>query len=79
MLKAHENGVEFVNVSPMKSDLLEDVSADWMPVRPNSDVAMMLALCYVLIEEDLHDRRFLDRYTTGFEKVEAYLMGRLTG
>ncbi|XDZ66325.1 molybdopterin guanine dinucleotide-containing S/N-oxide reductase [Alphaproteobacteria bacterium LSUCC0684] len=79
MLKAHENGVEFVNVSPMKSDLLEDVSADWMPVRPNSDVAMMLALCYVLIEEDLHDRRFLDRYTTGFEKVEAYLMGEADG
>lgn len=79
MLKAHENGVEFVNVSPIRSDILAEVSADWLDVRPNSDTALMLALCHVLIEEDLHDQRFLDRYTTGFEKVEAYIMGAVDG
>ena len=79
MLEAHQNGVEFVNVSPMKSDLLEDINADWMPVRPNSDTALMLALCSVLIEENLHDRDFVDRYTTGFDKIEAYLTGQTDG
>jgi len=79
MLKARESGVEFVNVSPMKSDILADVSADWLAVRPNSDTALMLALCHVLIEENLHDRSFLDQYTAGFDKVEAYIMGRADG
>jgi len=79
MVKAHDNGVEFVNISPMKSDLLEDIASDWLAIRPNSDTAMMLALSYVLIEEGLHDRAFLDRYTTGFDKVEAYIRGAADG
>ena len=79
MLKAHKNGVAFVNISPMKSDLLEDIDADWVPIRPNSDTALMLALCSVLIEENLYDRNFVDRYTTGFDKVEAYLLGQTDG
>ena len=79
MLKAHKNGVAFVNISPMKSDLLEDIDADWVPIRPNSDTALMLALCSVLIEENLYDRDFVDRYTTGFNKVEAYLLGKTDG
>lgn len=79
VLKAHENGVGFVNVSPMRSDLLEEVSSDWMAIRPNSDAAMMLALCYVLVEENLYDRHFIEQYTTGFDKVEAYIKGTTDG
>ena len=30
-VEAHKNGVVFVNISPMKSDLLEDIDADWVP------------------------------------------------
>lgn len=76
VMDAHNNNVEFVNISPMKSDMLEDVSADWKPIRPNGDTALMLALCHVLIAENLHDQHFLDRYTTGFDVIKAYIMGQ---
>ena len=37
----------------------------------------MFALGYVLLEEDLADRNFLERFTVGIEKVEQYLQGRI--
>ncbi|MDG1192966.1 MAG: molybdopterin-dependent oxidoreductase, partial [Arenicellales bacterium] len=48
-----------------------DISEDWIQVRPNTDVAIMLAMCHILLSEDLHDQAFLDRYTVGFERFEA--------
>lgn len=68
-------GVSFVNVSPIRSDLLDGLGAEWYAIRPNTDVALMLALAYVLLDEELLDRSFLARYTAGFERFEAYLKG----
>src|SRR5262249_14708968 len=55
-------GVAFVNISPMRSDAAEALEADWLPLRPNTDVALMLGLAHTLIAENLHDRAFLDTY-----------------
>ena len=76
---AQEAGVEFVNISPLRSDLLDRVGADWLAIRPNTDVALMLALAHVLISEDLYDRDFLDRYTVGFDRFAGYLSGETDG
>ena len=79
LMAAQEAGVEFVNISPLRSDLLDRVGADWLAIRPNTDVALMLALAHVLISEDLYDRDFLDRYTVGFDRFAAYLSGETDG
>lgn len=75
ILAAHANGVRFVLVSPLREDMVDDVNADWFAVRPNSDTALMLALCHVLLTEDLHNKDFLDRYCVGFDRFAAYLIG----
>ncbi|MFK7752134.1 MAG: molybdopterin-dependent oxidoreductase [Sedimentitalea sp.] len=72
-------GVQFVNISPLRSDADQVLKADWMPVRPGSDTAMMMALAHTLISEGLHDPEFLARYTVGFDRVEAYLTGATDG
>ncbi|MEM6896648.1 MAG: molybdopterin-dependent oxidoreductase [Pseudomonadota bacterium] len=72
-------GVEFINVSPLRGDMDAELGAAWMPCRPGSDTALMLALAQTLVEEKLHDRAFLDRYTEGFERVAAYLSGAEDG
>ncbi|MEP4035228.1 molybdopterin-dependent oxidoreductase, partial [Pseudophaeobacter sp.] len=79
LLAAHEAGVKFVNISPLRSDLLDQVSADWLAIRPNTDVALMLGLAHVLLSEDLHDRSFLHRYTVGFDHFAGYLLGDADG
>ena len=75
LLGASAANIQFVNISPIKSDLLDDVGGDWLPVRPNSDVALMLALAHTLHTEKLSDQSFLDRYTEGFERFLPYLLG----
>ncbi|MFA3920330.1 molybdopterin guanine dinucleotide-containing S/N-oxide reductase [Ruegeria hyattellae] len=79
VLAAHQAGVQFVNVSPLRSDLMDEVGANWLAIRPSTDVALMLGLAHVLLSEGMHDRAFLDRYTTGFDPFAAYLSGQIDG
>ena len=79
LLAAREAGVAFVNVSPLRSDVMEEAGAEWMAPCPSTDAALMLGLAHVLLTEDLHDRAFLGRYTVGFERLEAYLRGEADG
>lgn len=79
-LKACANaGVKFVNISPLRSDADASLNAEWMPVQPGSDTALMMGLAHTLITEKLHDQPFLDSYTVGFEKLERYLVGTFDG
>lgn len=79
LLAAHAAGVHFVNISPIRSDLLEDVRGEWLAPVPNTDVAIMLGLAHTLHVEGLCDRKFLDRYTTGFDRFLPYLLGQTDG
>ncbi len=72
-------GVSFVNISPMRTDAQDALAADWIPAIPGTDTALMMGLAHCLLDEDLHDRAFLDRYTVGFAKVEAHLRGTTDG
>lgn len=79
LLRAAEAGVRFVNVSPLRSDLLEAAGAEWLAARPCTDVALMLGLAHTLLAEGLHDPAFLTRYTVGFDRFAAYLDGTADG
>ena len=47
---AFSKGVKFVNVSPLKSDLENTGEVEWIPLKPNTDVALILALCFEINE-----------------------------
>ena len=76
---ARARRAEFVLVSPLRDDLPGFVSAEWLSIVPGSDVAVMLALAYTLVDEGLHDRAFLERYSVGFDRFERYLLGTADG
>jgi hypothetical protein len=61
--------------SPIRDDGPEAVRPEWIPIRPNTDTAMMLALAHKLIVERRHDEVFLGRCCSGFERVLPYLTG----
>ncbi|VTN14947.1 Dimethyl sulfoxide reductase DmsA precursor [Raoultella terrigena] len=54
-------------------------SAQWLAVRPGTDTALLLALCYVLITESLYDSGFVASHTVGFAPYRAYLLGERDG
>ena len=72
-------GVRMINVSPIREDGPDTVRPEWIPIRPNTDTAMLLALTHTLVSESLHDERFLTAYCSGFERVLPYLMGKTDG
>lgn len=75
LLAVKHGGTSFVNVSPLRDDVLDELGAEWLGINPNTDVALMLALAHVLITENLHDSAFLARYTIGFERLALYIDG----
>ena len=77
--KAHDNGVEIVNISPIRDDVDNSIGSEWISIIPNTDTALMLAVAYVLVDENLHDKSFLDKYCAGFEKFLPYLTGSSDG
>ncbi|MDP1838887.1 MAG: molybdopterin-dependent oxidoreductase [Reyranella sp.] len=74
-----EAGVRFVNVTPTGEDLDTGGDVEWLAIRPNTDAAMILALCHTLFVEKLYNREFLDRCTVGFDRFTPYLTGETDG
>ena len=73
--RAKDAGIEFVSVSPLKSDAPDFLGAQWIPIRPNTDTALMLAMAHTLIDEDRYDKDFVMRHCSGFETFRRYLLG----
>lgn len=63
-------GVEFVLFDPAYTDTAAALDAKWIPIRPGTDMAAMLAMAYVMLTEDseqdpLIDWDFLNRCCVG--------------
>ena len=56
------------------------VHADkWIPILPNTDTALQLAIIYVWTTEGTYDKEYVATHTVGFDKVEAYVLGKEDG
>ncbi|MCC8357223.1 MAG: molybdopterin-dependent oxidoreductase, partial [Oscillospiraceae bacterium] len=56
------------------------VHADkWIPILPNTDAALQLAIAYVWLTEDLYDKDYIASHSYGFDKFEDYVLGREDG
>lgn len=79
LLAAQKQGIELVNISPVRSSLTTEQPHQWLAIRPTTDTALMLALAYWLHDNNKHNKDFLDRYTVGFERFSEYLSGQADG
>ncbi|MFB3813774.1 MAG: molybdopterin-dependent oxidoreductase [Terriglobales bacterium] len=68
-------GVKVVSVDPRYTETASFLDAQWIPIRPSTDAAMLVAMAYVIIKENLQDQAFLDKYTAGFEEYKKYVLG----
>jgi len=51
----------------------------WIPIIPNTDAALQLAIAYIWITEGTYDKEYVALHTYGFEKFEEYVMGKEDG
>jgi biotin/methionine sulfoxide reductase len=79
MRRIRDADIEVFSITPLRSDISEVLDARWLPIRPNTDTAMMLGMAHTLYAEGLHDADFLERYCTGFDVFARYLTGTSDG
>ena len=77
--QAKKAGARVVCVDPRFNPSGRTFTEEWVPIRPGTDTALLIAMAYVMIAEDLHDRRFLEKHTVGFEKFRDYVTGKEDG
>ncbi|HEJ7080008.1 molybdopterin guanine dinucleotide-containing S/N-oxide reductase [Serratia sp. CY29653] len=73
--KLAHKGTPVVNISPMRDDCPGFVNAEWIPIRPNTDVALMLALAYEIQRLGAQDEAFLHSHCVGYQQLADYLNG----
>lgn len=71
--------VRTLNITPWRKDVEDRYGVDWLPIRPSTDVALIIALTQITVAEGHEDKAFLDRYTHGYQRYFDYLMGRADG
>ncbi|HET6741302.1 MAG TPA: molybdopterin-dependent oxidoreductase [Kribbella sp.] len=69
-------GTKIVAISPLRADCPAGPGVEWLAISAGTDVALMLAIAWVLIAENLHDLDFLRTRCTGYDEFEQYVTGR---
>ena len=67
MRMAKQRGCKFVLIDPQYTDSAAAYDAWWIPIRPNTDAAMMAGMAHYIFENDLHDQEFIDKFTMGMD------------
>jgi len=74
-----ELGIKQIYVCP-DLNYAAAVHADrWIPILPNTDAAMYLAITYHWFKNGTYDKEYLKTHAVGVEKYEAYVMGNEDG
>ena len=76
---AKELGIPMVHIDPFLNHTAAHLGGKWISPKPGTDSALAQALCHVWITEDLYDREFVDKRTTGFDEWKAYILGESDG
>ena len=77
-----------IYIDPRYSDSMLGKENEWIPIRPGADAALVNAIAWVLIRENLVDQAFLDTYCVGYDEktlptgapknasYKAYILGQ---
>jgi len=68
MRLAKQRGCKFVLVDPQYTDSAATYDAWWIPIKPNTDAAMMAGMAHHIFANNLHDQAFIDKFVQGMDE-----------
>ena len=68
LLEAKKRGAKLIVIDPRFTDLAAKADI-WLQIHPGTDGALALGMMNVLIEEEIYDKEFVDKWTLGFDQL----------
>ncbi len=82
------SNARMIVIDPRYTDTAAGREDEWIPIRPGTDAALVAGIAWVLINENLVDQPFLDKYCVGYDETtlpegapanghyKAYILGQ---
>ncbi|MDD5284911.1 MAG: molybdopterin-dependent oxidoreductase [Desulfuromonadaceae bacterium] len=64
------DGAKLTVVDPRLSNIASKADR-WLPIKPATDMALLLAWIRIIIEEGLYDKEYIEKYASGFSELRA--------
>jgi len=70
--EAIRRGADLIVVDPRFS-VAASKAKHWLPIKPSTDMALLLAWMHVIIGEKLYDSDYIERYAYGFDQLREHV------
>ena len=70
--RALDKGCKAIAIDPRRSETAKRCG-QWLAIRPGTDAALALAMINTIINEGLHDKEFVEKWTVGFEELKKHV------
>ena len=89
MRLAKQRGCKFVVVDPQYTDSAASYDAWWIPIKPNTDAAMLAGMAHHIFVNNWQDQKFIDKFVQGMdagttpkefadkENFKDYILGKI--
>ncbi len=72
MSDAIDKGVTIITVDPRFSTAAGK-SKFWLPIKPSTDIALLLAWVHEIIYKDYYDKKYVEKYCSGFDRLKEHV------
>jgi len=69
---ALKNGAKLTVIDPRGTRLAQKAD-NWLQIRPGTDTALALGFLNIIIEKEVYDKAFVDKWTTGFDALKKHV------
>jgi anaerobic selenocysteine-containing dehydrogenase len=75
----HSMGIKYVFIDPALNYSGSCQADKWIPVLPNTDAALHLAIAYMWLTEGTYEKEYVETHAVGYEPFFDYVLGKEDG
>ena len=73
LLKLKDQGKKFIIIDPRKTPATQKLADIHLQLQPGTDGALALGMANLIIQNNWHDKEYIEKYTYGFEQYAEYV------
>jgi anaerobic selenocysteine-containing dehydrogenase len=70
--EAVRNGAKVISIDPLKTGIASRADL-WLQIRPGTDLVLALGMINVIINEKLYNKKFVEKWTIGFDQLKSHV------